>query len=128
MSREFTAFRLPCELAEILRQSARDNDTSRTEILLDIVVEGLKRQMMINEPAVDEFFLLPLSREGTFQYYLEFLQATRDQIGLKNPDRSKPKFQFTKPPEGGYWQRMGVKHNGVLSKREQYTVNGIEYK
>ena len=98
-----------------------------TETLRAIVADGLRYRMEHNEPAVHPHFLDPLVPEAVVEEFLHFLDAVRDQGGLKGLDGKPSNYYFAKAPKGGRWEEEGVAGGwAVLDRKTRFTKNGYE--
>ena len=101
---------------------------SRSEAVRELIADGLRWRMReYTDKPIDPHFTDPLNTDGVIQFYGEFIQAVKHDLGLSNPDGNNPRYHFCQLPTGGQWEQMGVTGWGVLPINARYTENGTEY-
>ena len=119
-------FRTEDELQAIIDTEAELHG-SITDALKDLIADGLRYRMIVNDPSVHRTFLDPLTPDGAIAEYCHFLEAIRGRAGLGNDDGSAPRYRFVQVPAGGRWEAKGLADAwAVLPENMNLTPDGRE--
>ena len=93
--------------------------------MASLMADGLIRKMQQHKKPIDSYFIENLTPDGVAEYFLQFLEAVKYELGITNAQSAQ--YHFDKPPLSGHWGQAGVTGWGVLPMEHRYVKSGIAF-